>query len=246
VFHLELRAASHRLHRLNLGEQELLESVLSPWVRGERIEMGERIWSAATGSIVVLEGPEIPVGRLTMGRGWSVAQSEGRDVTEAMLDRVRAVVTATAAAGAEAAIAASASDAALQVPASPTPAAVPSTAEPPTAAQGVAGLIAPVDAEVLADALGLELLRRLGETPMSLLAAWKIAAKRHPQLPIGVGLELAQRAVASLARAGLIVLTRAGDRGGHDLRDRELDATLQSVDSWTTESREHGVWFRRA
>jgi hypothetical protein len=227
VFHVELRADSDRLHRLNLNEQELLESLLEPWVRGESIEMGDHSWSAAAGSILVLEGPEIPVGRLTMGRGWSVAQSEGTDVTGATLDRVREAVTAAAAAGAMAAVGAPGSQVGV----------------------GVLGLQlragAPADADVLADALGLELLRSLRETPMSLLAAWRIAVKRHPQLPIGVSLELAQRAVASLVRSRLIVLGRAGDAGARDLKDDELDSALQAIDSWIAESGAEGFWFRR-
>jgi hypothetical protein len=216
MFHVELRAASHRLHRLNLSEQELLGSLIQPWVRGEQIEMGDRSWSAAAGSILVLEGPEIPIGRLTMGRGWSVAQSEGSDVTQAMLDRVREAVTAAAAGGVQGAVSAPELQAAV------------------------------TDAGVLADALGLELLRSLGETPMSLPSAWRVAAKRHPQLPINVSLELAQRAVSSLVRSRLIVLARASDAGAHDLTDGELDSALRAIDSWTEESGAQGLWLRRS
>jgi hypothetical protein len=237
VFHVELSAGSRRMHRLNLGERELLESLLQPWVRGEQIEMGESSWSAAAGSILVLEGPEIPVGRLTMGRGWSVAQSEGSDVTEAMLDRVREEVTAAAAAGAREAVGASGVHAGATVVGSQATVGV-------FGSQPGAGAL--VDADVLADALGLELLRSLGETPMVLLSAWRISAKRHPQLPIGVSLELAQRAVDSLARSRLIVLGRADDAGARDLKDDELDSTLQAIDSWAAGQGAEGLWLRRA
>lgn len=229
MFHIELRQASNRLHRFNLDEQELRAGVLEPWVRGGRVEMGERSWSAEVGEIVVLEGPEIPVGRLTMGRGWSVAQREGTDVTKQMLQSVREAVTASALASAQAVVPASGASALSQQA---------------TGANPTAGLIAPHDADVLGDALGLELLRALGETPMSLLAAWKVAAERYPQLSLSASLELVERALESLAGARLVSIA-AGGQPDRDMEWEELDTALRTVEAWTSDSGPDSVWVRR-
>jgi hypothetical protein len=231
MFHIELRQAPHRLHRFNLGEQELRATVLEPWVRGEQIEQGDRIWDPTAATILLLEGPEIPIGQLTMGRGWAAAVRDGTDVTARVMTEVRDATVAAAAAAAEAAVVADASSSA------PEGAIVQSAASTQIAA---------ADAAVLADALGLELLRGLGETPMSLASAWRVAVERHPQMPLGFALDLARGAVASLARSRLVHLARAGEPDGAGVQEADLDGALSAVDSWTVESGPDALWMRRA
>jgi hypothetical protein len=228
MFHIELRQAPHHLHRFNLGEQELTATVLEPWIRGALIEMGERIWDPSAASIVVLEGPEIPIGRLTMGRGWAVAQREGTNVTERVMAAAREALIASAASAAEATVIA-------EVPGSEG-----------TIAQTAGAQIGPTDTSVLADALGLELLRGLGQTPMSLLAAWRTAAQRHPQMPIGVTLDLTRGAVSSLVGSCLAHVLAASGQDAEPLQQADLDAALASIDSWTTEAGPAALWIRRA
>jgi hypothetical protein len=206
MFHIELRQAPHRLHRFNLDQRELQATVLAPWVRGTRIEIGERVWDPSTASILVLEGPEIPIGRLTMGRGWAVAQREGTEVTAQVIAAVRRELA----------------DAIVDA-----------------APEQIAPASATADATVLTDALGLELLRNIGETPMSLPAAWRIAAQRHPQLPAGAALDLTRNAVASLVRSRLARLVRLAPTGGGEAVDLDgpaLDDALATIDAWTLES----------
>lgn len=224
MFHIELHEAPHRMHRFNLTDAELA-TVLRSWVMGEQIELGERIWSPKGGEILVLEGPEIPIGRLTMGRGWSVAQREGADVTERVLADARETLAAAAAASAQTEMTAPAEGAASVI--------------------GAVDALPVADAKLLADALGLELLRNLGETPMSLLLAWRTAAQRHRRLPLGVALDLAQRAVASLASSRLVVVSKAGETADRGLQGAELDAALAQIDSWTAESGAGALWLRR-
>lgn len=228
MFHIELRQAPHSLHRFNLSEEELRVGVLEPWVSGRQIQMGERSWAGQTGKILVLEGPEIPIGQLTMGRGWSVAQRAGTDVTERMLRSVSGALRAAAPAQAGVAIAA---DGAASVP--------------PSSIVQAASQIAPIDAEVLADALGLELLRELGDAPMSLFSAWRIAARRHPQVPPGIALDLAARAVASLMRSHLVRLDRVESRETASTSE-DFSAALFVIDSWTKESGPSTLWMHRA
>jgi hypothetical protein len=85
MFHIELRQFPHNLCRFNLTEAELRSTIVDPWVREQWIELGERKWSPHQARLTVLEGPELPISQLSMGRGWRNAQRQGQDVTERML-----------------------------------------------------------------------------------------------------------------------------------------------------------------
>ena len=85
MYHVELRQFPHNFCRFNLTEQELREAILDAWGRGEWIEFGERKWNPQQAKLTVLEGPQIALERLSMGRGWHVAAREGKDVTEQLL-----------------------------------------------------------------------------------------------------------------------------------------------------------------
>jgi hypothetical protein len=110
VYHIELRQFPHNTCRFNLTEQELLATVVGPWAREQWIEIGERKWSPHQARLTVLEGPQIPVGQLSMGRGWGNAKRQSEDVTARVLAQARqadgvaaaAPGAATAAAGAPA------------------------------------------------------------------------------------------------------------------------------------------------
>lgn len=89
MFHLEVRQFPSNFCRFNMSEHELHSVVVDPWVRGEWIELGERKWNPQAAKLTVLEGPEIPLDQLTMGRGWRSAQRHGREVTERILSAAR-------------------------------------------------------------------------------------------------------------------------------------------------------------
>jgi hypothetical protein len=89
VYHVELRQFPHNFCRFNLTEHELLETILDGWVRGEWIEIGERKWNSHQANLKVLEGPELPVQQLSMGRGWRNAVRESKDVTADLLAAAR-------------------------------------------------------------------------------------------------------------------------------------------------------------
>ncbi|HEX4114590.1 MAG TPA: hypothetical protein VHY18_01800 [Solirubrobacteraceae bacterium] len=96
MYHVELRQFPHNFCRFNLTEAELLEAVLDGWARGEWIEFGERKWNPQQAKLIVLEGPHIPLDQLSMGRGWRIAEREGKDVTEQLLEATRSVSVSTA------------------------------------------------------------------------------------------------------------------------------------------------------
>ena len=85
MYHVELRQFPHNFCRFNLTETELREAVLDAWARGEWIEFGERKWNPQQAKLVVVEGPQIPLEQLSMGRGWRIAEREGKDVTEQLI-----------------------------------------------------------------------------------------------------------------------------------------------------------------
>ena len=85
MYHVELRQFPHNFCRFNLTEAELHEAVLDAWARGEWIEFGERKWNPQQAKLIVLEGPHIPLEQLSMGRGWRIAEREGKDVTEQLI-----------------------------------------------------------------------------------------------------------------------------------------------------------------
>jgi hypothetical protein len=85
MYHVELRQFPHNFCRFNLTETELREAVLDAWARGEWIEFGERKWNPQQAKLIVVEGPQIPLEQLSMGRGWRIVEREGKDVTERLI-----------------------------------------------------------------------------------------------------------------------------------------------------------------
>lgn len=89
MYHVELRQFPHNMCKFNLSERELLDTIVGGWAQGQWIEMGERKWNPHQAKLTVLEGPEIPVEQLSVGRGWPKAQHEGEDVTERMVAQAK-------------------------------------------------------------------------------------------------------------------------------------------------------------
>jgi hypothetical protein len=200
MYHVELRQFPHNFCHFNLTEQALRATVLDGWARGEWVEVGERKWNSQQANLTVLEGPELPVEQLSMGRGWRNAVRQGTDVTADVLARARSRLGAaeqgstpaeadTAPAGtarsAWAAIVGPAQGgAAGRMPASaagpsPASAAMGGTVEP-TAPQPVSGSEVP-GRPPAEDDYARQLLSLLGEDPGALLRAWLLALERHPE-----------------------------------------------------------------
>ncbi len=154
-----MRQFPHNAWVFNLSEDELLQFVV-PWSREQWIELGERKWNPHQARMTVLEGPHLPVGELSMGRGWRNAQHQSQDVTERVLARARALQPGPGSASAAAGVAAD-------------------------------NLAAPA----VADA---ELHPWLGADPPALLAAWRLAAQRRPELTPSESLALAERTLSAL------------------------------------------------
>ncbi len=100
MYHVQLRQGLHNMSRFNLDEGELRE-ILDPWVAGQPVRFGERIWSPQQASVTVLAGPELALGELSLGRGWRTAERRGEDVTERSLAGARRELVDRAAAPSE-------------------------------------------------------------------------------------------------------------------------------------------------
>jgi hypothetical protein len=92
MFHIELRQFPHNMCHFNMTEQELFAQVLDGWAREQWIELGDRKWNPHQSKLIVLEGPQIPIEQLSMGRGWPTAQRQGEDVTERMIAQAKQAI----------------------------------------------------------------------------------------------------------------------------------------------------------
>jgi len=172
VYHLELRQFPHKHHRFNLTERQL-QLVLIPWAHERVVDFGERKWNPQQATITVLEGPELEVSELSMGRGWRTAERHGEDVTERMLAAARTV----------------------QIPAQPAGGA---PAPPPELAGEPSPRAAPAATGPLADplAIGVQLASLLGANAAALLPAWREVAAQNPGLVPSESLAIAERRIA--------------------------------------------------
>jgi hypothetical protein len=154
MFHIELRQFPHNMCHFNMTERELFETIVDGWAREQWIEMGDRKWNPHQSKLIVLEGPQIPVEQLSMGRGWPTAQRQGEDVTERVIAQAK------------------------------------QAAQPAVAPQ------AAVTAPPAGPAEQLQAL--LGDDPQALLAAWRLAAERRPEMEPSEALALAEQTLSSL------------------------------------------------
>jgi hypothetical protein len=186
TYHLELRKFPKTLSRFNQSGQQIGAIVL-PWIQERILDIDGEKWAPYESTITIIEGPEIPVDRLSMGRGWRTAQREGTDVTDRILGEARQALAdgGATAADAPATPVGSTSSSQDTQPAEDYPSAA-SDATP--AAQG------PIDSDHLA--LGVQLGGLLGADPVGLLAAWREVAGRSSGLAPSESLALAERELA--------------------------------------------------
>jgi hypothetical protein len=96
VHHIELRQFPHNLCHFNLDDGAL-GAIVKAWTTEPFVEIEGRKWNPHTAKLTILEGPEIPLDQLTMGRGWRVAERQGKDVSERVLKAAAEAARAPAA-----------------------------------------------------------------------------------------------------------------------------------------------------
>jgi hypothetical protein len=85
VYHVELREFPHDTHAFNLDAARMHATIVGPYVRGDVFEFGDYEWVPQRTVLTILEGPELPLSQLGLGRGWARARRAATDVTEAVL-----------------------------------------------------------------------------------------------------------------------------------------------------------------
>ncbi|HEY2141248.1 MAG TPA: hypothetical protein VGG98_04220 [Solirubrobacteraceae bacterium] len=171
MFHIELRQFPHNFCRFNLTDEQL-HALTVPWARGEWIEAGERKWTPYQAKLTILEGERIPVEQLSIGRGWRNARRQSEDVTVRVLAAALEAGEVAGHAGGTAAGGA--------------------TARAPSRASAT-----DLDAALVIDSLGPELVRALGEDSARLALAWRAAIEDSPGRSPSVCLALAEEALGS-------------------------------------------------
>ena len=171
TYHVELRKFPRTVTSFNQSGEQVGALVLL-WVQDRIVEVNDEKWAPWESTITILEGPEIPLGGLSMGRGWKTALREGTDVTERVLAEARR---------------------ALAPDGAPEPPPAARAAEPPAGADAedypsLAGNAAPAAPEPPPELAGL-----LGAEPARLLAAWRAVASRTGGLTPSESLALAER-----------------------------------------------------
>jgi len=183
-YHLEIRDFPRNVNRFNMSGPEVGVVLLS-WAQERAFELGDQKWDPRSAELTVIEGPEIPVSGLTMGRGWTTAQREGQDVTGRVIAEAReAIVDGSVARAAQEA------EATGRPPAAAAPLAGPA---PLDEGSGEAALAAVEGGEADQLALGVELAALLGADASRLLAAWREVAARASGLSPSETLALAER-----------------------------------------------------
>ncbi|HTZ63795.1 MAG TPA: hypothetical protein VMB51_06795 [Solirubrobacteraceae bacterium] len=193
MYHVELRHFPFTAYRFNLGEPELL-ALLDPWVHDKWIDLDERKWNPQQARLNVLEGPEIPVYELSMGRGWRSAERKSKDVTTQVLERARALLLegaggdGTPAGGAAGGpLAGSGGVNEARAGGGDSSASLSDRALAPAVAASDAGHVGEPDLRSL-----------LGDDPDALLQAWQLVIQRRPELPPSESLALAEQTLRSL------------------------------------------------
>jgi hypothetical protein len=96
VYHIELREFPHNTHAYNLDAARLQSTVLTPWVAEKVFEVGGRQWIPQRTTLTILEGPELPLHSLGLGRGWNNALRKSKNVTDEVLGAAKTGTAAIA------------------------------------------------------------------------------------------------------------------------------------------------------
>jgi hypothetical protein len=72
----------HHARVFNLSHEELLATVIEPWLVNRPFELAESEWEPRESSLTILEGRHLDNPDLAFGQGWSNAERTADNVTE--------------------------------------------------------------------------------------------------------------------------------------------------------------------
>jgi hypothetical protein len=85
-FHVEVSSGLHRARTFNLGDEEMRNAILAPWLSRRSFELGDRRWDPEECDLRVLEGPALSNPELSFGQGWANAERASEDITRRVLE----------------------------------------------------------------------------------------------------------------------------------------------------------------
>ena len=85
-FHVAISSSLQHARVFNLSREELMATVVEPWLAGRRFELAEHKWEPAETSLKILEGPHLDNPDLAFGQGWSNAERSAENVTQQILE----------------------------------------------------------------------------------------------------------------------------------------------------------------
>jgi hypothetical protein len=86
AFHVELTSPQNRARVFNLSREELLSTVIEPWLADRPFELAEYEWVPSESSLRILEGKRLENPDLVLGQGWSNAERSAENVTKRILE----------------------------------------------------------------------------------------------------------------------------------------------------------------
>lgn len=89
MYHVELRQFPHVARAFNLHREDLETRFLRPWLAGDMIDYDDRRWAADRVRLKILEGPEVTIEEMGLGRGWAEAGRSSSDVTDSVIAQAR-------------------------------------------------------------------------------------------------------------------------------------------------------------
>jgi hypothetical protein len=95
-FHVEVRRSYRRAWAFNLDEGKLRHTIVEPWRREKKIDLGGQEWDPRDCTLKILEGPALEPSDLGHGRGWRNAERSAREVTSDVLGSDQLVVAVVA------------------------------------------------------------------------------------------------------------------------------------------------------
>lgn len=85
-FHVEISSSLEHARVFNLSHEELMATVVEPWLAGRRFELAEHKWEPSESSLKILEGRHLDNPDLAFGQGWSNALRSAENATQRILE----------------------------------------------------------------------------------------------------------------------------------------------------------------
>lgn len=84
-FHVELKDHRDVVRAFNLSEAQVVARFITPLRTSARFSVEDKEFESRKSRLIVVEGPHLAHGELTLGQGWTTARKRGDDVTQRFL-----------------------------------------------------------------------------------------------------------------------------------------------------------------